>query len=293
MPFRLNGMYRYPVKSCRGERTEAVAVEPWGLAGDRRWMIVDADGGAVTAREHPQLLLVTPSLNSDGITLSRPAAEDLTVPLPRGDDLVPVNVWGSDLAAALASDAAANWLSEAVGEPVRLVYLDEPTRRRPDPSRSREHDRVSFADAYPLLLASEGSLATLNELIADGPRAAEGPLPMTRFRPNVVVAGAPAWAEDTWRLLRIGDVVFRVTKGCDRCVLTTIDPATAAIGKEPITTLAKYRRWGGKVWFGINLIPDSLRPGEMVRIGDPVEILEHAEPNRPWHPLGAPVVTSC
>jgi uncharacterized protein len=281
MPLRVNGIYRYPVKSCRGERRQAAAVEPWGLAGDRRWMIVDAEGGAVTAREHPQLVLVTPYLNGDGITLSRPAAADLTVPVPRGDELVLVNVWGSDLYAALACGAAADWLSEVAGEPVRLVYLDDPTRRRPDPSRSREGDRVSFADAYPLLLASEGSLAELNELIARGPCAAEGPLPMTRFRPNVVVAGARAWAEDGWRLLRIGDVVFRVTKGCDRCVLTTIDPATAAKGKEPLATLARYRRWDGKVWFGINLIPDSPRPGDTIQIGDPVEILEQAEPNRP------------
>ncbi|MBV9384767.1 MAG: MOSC domain-containing protein [Streptosporangiaceae bacterium] len=291
MPLSVNGIYRYPLKSCRGERREAAAVEPWGLAGDRRWMIVDADGDAVTARKYPQLLLVTPYLNSDSITLSTPAAEDLTVPVPRGDELVPVSVWDSELPAALACDAAADWLSQVVGEPVRLVYLDDPTRRRPDPSRSREGDRVSFADAYPLLLTSQASLVTLNELIAGGPRAAEGPLPMTRFRPNVVVAGAPAWAEDTWRLLRIGDVVFRVTKGCDRCVLTTIDPATAAKGKEPITTLAKYRRWDGKVWFGINLIPDSPRPGDTIKIGDPVEILEQAAPNGPRHPSGARVLS--
>jgi uncharacterized protein len=280
-PPTLSDLYRYPLKSCRGERLTAGTVEPWGLAGDRRWMIVDADGGAISAREYPRLVLVTPRLNGDGIRLARPAAPDLAVPVPPGDELVPVNVWGNELAAAPAGAAAHDWFSEVVGKPVRLVYLDDPARRRPNPAYSSDGDRVSFADAYPLLLTSEGSLAKLNELIAAGPRAGEGPLPMRRFRPSVVVAGPAAWAEDRWRRLRIGDVVFRAVKGCDRCVLTTVDPDTAAKGKEPIATLAKYRRWDGKTWFGVNLIPDSPRPSDTIRIGDPVEILEQADTDGP------------
>jgi uncharacterized protein len=167
------------------------------------------------------------------------------------------------------------------GEPVRLVYLDDPMRRRPNPAYSREGDRVSFADGYPLLLTGEGSLRELNDLIAAGPLAAEGPLPMRRFRPNVVVAGAPPWAEDGWRLLRIGDVVFRAVKGCDRCVLTTIDPDTAVKGKEPIATLARCRRWDGKVWFGVNLIPDSPGRTGAIRVGDPVQVLEQSDADGP------------
>jgi uncharacterized protein YcbX len=132
---------------------------------------------------------------------------------------------------------------------------------------------VSFADGFPLLLATEESLAELNRLIRDGAdHSPEGALPITRFRPNVVVAGAPAWAEDRWRRLRIGDAVFRVVKGCDRCVLTTVDPDTAERGKEPLRTLARHRRWAGKVWFGVNLIPDT--PGVTIHAGDPVQILE-------------------
>ena len=153
--------------------------------------------------------------------------------------------------------------------------------RRANPGYSRDGDRVSFADGYPLLLTSEGSLATLNGLIAAGPRADEGPMQMRRFRPGVVVAGTAAWAEDTWRLLRIGDVMFRAVKGCDRCVMTTVDPGTAAKGNEPITTLARYRRWDGKTWFGINLIPDSPRPGDSIRVGDAVKIIEAAETDGP------------
>jgi len=248
-------------------------------------MIVDDDGLVVTARERPRLLLVTPAVESGAIRLTARGMPELTVSIPAGPrerDLVPVVVWDSKLVAAAASREAGNWLSAVAGETVRLVYLDDPTRRRTNPAYSRDTDRVSFADGYPLLLTAESSLAALNELIAAGPLAAEGPLPMRRFRPSVVVSGTVAWAEDGWRLLRIGGTGFRAVKGCDRCVMTTIDPDTAAGGKEPIATLARSRRWDGKVWFGMNLIP-NLPPGgnagaaPQIRVGDLVEILDQAD----------------
>lgn len=274
MSLQLTDVWRYPVKSCRGERLAEAAVEPWGLAGDRRWMIVDGAGDPVTARECPPLVLVSPRVEDGKITLASPGLPEVTVPVPSGGDLVPVNVWGSDLLATLADDAAATWLTGIIGEPARLVYLDDPTRRATNPEYSLETDRVSFADGYPLLLTSEQSLDAVNGWIAEGPRAAEGPISMLRFRPSVVVAGAPAWAEDTWRRLRIGPVTFRAVKGCDRCVFTTIDPDTAAKGHEPLFALARHRRWDGKVWFGVNLIPDAPPAGALIRTGDPVEILD-------------------
>lgn len=274
MPIQLADIWRYPVKSCRGERLSAAVVEPWGLAGDRRWMVVDSGGEPVTARDYPPLVLVTPRLDGDRIRLASPGLPELTVPVPSAGDLVPVSVGRSQLAAALACDEASEWLGKIVGEPVRLVYLDDPTRRPTNPAYSRAGDRVSFADGYPLLATSAESLAALNEWILAGPLPEDGPLPMTRFRPSVVVAGAPAWAEDGWRRLRIGEVTFRVAKGCDRCVFTTIDPDTAVKGKEPLVTLARQRRWDGKVWFGVNLIPDAPRGGERISAGDPVTILE-------------------
>jgi hypothetical protein len=270
----LTEIWRYPVKSCRGERLSSAAVERWGLAGDRRWMVVDADGVPATAREYPQMVLVTPRLGSGLITFSSPGLPDLAVPVPSGEDLVPVSVWASELVAAPAGDEAAAWLSKVIGESVRLVYLDDPTRRPTNPAYSKESDRVSFADGYPLLLTSEESLNELNGWIAEGKKAAEGPVPMRRFRPNVVVSGAPPWAEDGWRRLRIGPVTFRNVKGCDRCVFTTIDPDTAAKGHEPLFALARHRRWDNKVWFGVNLIPDAPDSGAVLRLGDPVEILE-------------------
>jgi uncharacterized protein YcbX len=274
MSLQLTEVWRYPVKSCRGEQLTEAVVEPWGLAGDRRWMVVDGAGDAVTAREYPRLVLVAPRVEDGKITLASPGLPEVTVPVPSGADLVPVGVWGNGLLASPADDEASMWLTDIAGEPVRLVYLDDPTRRAPDPAYSREGDRVSFADGYPLLLTSEESLDAVNAWIAEGQKAAEGPVPMRRFRPSVVISGAPAWAEDGWRRLRIGPVAFRVAKGCDRCVFTTIDPDTAAKGHEPLFALARHRRWDNKVWFGVNLIPDNPAAGALIRPGDPVEILQ-------------------
>lgn len=266
---------RYPVKSCRGEALASASVEPWGLAGDRRWMVVGADGEAVTARQHPRLLLVTPRREGQVLRLSRPGVPDIELPLPggeaAGEALCPVSVWHHPVLAAEAAKRAHEWFSELLGRSVMFVYLDDPTRRRPDPVYSLPRDRVSFADGFPLLLTTTGSLAALNELIASGPHGEEGPLAMRRFRPNVVVGGTPPWAEDGWRLLRIGGVEFRVAKGCSRCVLTTIDPDTVVKGREPLVTLARYRHWDGGVWFGVNLIPEH---AGRIRVGDAVEVLE-------------------
>jgi uncharacterized protein len=274
----LTAINRYPVKSCAGQSLTSAVVEPWGLAGDRRWMVVDSAGGPVTAREHPRLMLVRPTLTEQGLLLSSPDLDDVSLPVPDGSTLVDVTVWRGSFPAALA-EAGHDWFSKIVGEPVRLVYLDDPTRRAPNPDFSQESDRVSFADGYPVLLATQESLDTVNDLVAVGSNSAEGPLPMARFRPNLVVRGAPAWAEDGWRRVRIGDATFRAVKGCDRCLMTLVDPQTAARGKEPIATLARHRKWDGKTWFAMNLIPDT--PGATISVGAEVEILESVRSDGP------------
>lgn len=281
-PITVTALNRFPVKSCRGQALASATVEPWGLQGDRRWMIVDPDGVQITARERNRLLLVEPRLVDGGLELTSPDALPLVVPTPDGSTLVPVEVWGTPLKAAAAGARADAWCTAVAGTSARLVYLDDPTRRPTNPARTEPGDRVSFADGYPLLLTTEESLAALNDHIADGPLADEGPLPMIRFRPSVVVQGAPAWAEDDWRRIRIGDTEFRAVKGCDRCVLTTIDPVTAVRGKEPIATLARHRRWDGKTWFGVNLVPDT--QGRVtgwtgsIRVGNEVEVLSAVGP---------------
>ncbi len=275
----LTGINRYPIKSCRGCAVNAATVEPWGLAGDRRWMLVDDESHVVTARKYPQLVLATPEIDADGLLVQAPDADPLPVPTPDGNALVSVWIGSSELAAAPASDKAHAWFSKLAGSPVRLVYLHDPTQRRPNPTYSRDQDRVSFADGYPLLLASEESLAALNDLIADGSRADEGPVSMTRFRPNLVVAGAPAWVEDGWRVVRVGAARFRAVKACSRCVMTTIDPDTGSKGKEPLATLARHRRWDGKTWFAANLIPDF--SGATLHVGDEIEIIRQVQTEEP------------
>jgi uncharacterized protein YcbX len=184
------------------------------------------------------------------------------------------------LLATLADPAADAWFSELLGVPSRLVYLDDPTRRATNPLFSLPTDRVSFADGYPLLLASSGSLDDLNAHIAYGPRPEEGPVPMIRFRPNLVVDGPEPWVEDGWRRIRIGDAVFRAVKGCARCAIPMTNPQTLARTLEPTTTLARIRRFDGNVWFGMNLVPDN--PGVEISVGDEVEVLEAVPaPNGP------------
>jgi hypothetical protein len=269
----LAAINRFPVKSCRGEALTEATVEPWGLAGDRRWLVVGEDGVTLTAREHRPLLLVRPALRDDGgLDLTGPDLPDLCVDAPGPDSLMPIRIHRSELVAAVASAEADAWFSKLTGVPARLVYLDDPTRRRPNPRFANPDDSVAGADAYPLLLATEASLAALNDWIAEGPRADEGPVPMIRFRPSIVIAASTPWEEDGWRRVRIGDAAFRAVKGCDRCVMTLTDPDTTARTKEPIATLARHRRWDGETWFGMNLIPDT--PGVRMRVGDEVEILE-------------------
>ena len=280
MPLTLTGLHRYPVKSCSGEVLESAEVEPWGLVGDRRWMLVDEDGETVTVREQPRMVLVRPATDGGGLGLSAPGAPDLHVPVPHGG-LVPVTVFGrTPFLASLACDEAHAWFSRLLGASLRLVYEDDPTRRTEDVAFTDTKTPVSFADGYPLHLTTEESLAALNTRVAEGPRAEEGPLAMARFRPNLVVRGAEPWAEDGWRRLRIGEAVFRSVKGCDRCAVAMTDPTTGVRHHEPTATLARFRRWDGAVWFGMNLVPED--PGAVVKVGDEVEVLEsEAAPDGP------------
>jgi len=272
----LSAINRFPVKSCRGEAVDSAVVEPWGLAGDRRWMVVDEEGEVITAREANHLVLVHPELTGDGLRLTAPDLPPLDVPTPDSRTQTRVTLWSSTLTAAPAGPEADAWFSKTLGRTARLVHLDDPTRRPTSPAFSEPGDRVSFADGYPLLVATEASLAALNDVVLERSQGAHPPLPMARFRPNVVVAGTAAWDEDDWRRIRIGDAVFRAVKGCARCVITTIDPGTAVREKEPIASLARIRRWDGATWFGVNLIPDTA--GATIRVGDEVEVLDAAAP---------------
>ncbi|MDT7843003.1 MOSC domain-containing protein [Streptomyces justiciae] len=271
---QLQSIHVHPVKAFRGLAPREAVVEPWGLAGDRRWALIDDGGKVVTQRQQPRVALAAAELlPGGGVRLSAPGMEPLTVPVPRPVGTVPMQIFRDKVEAVPAEDPAVHaWCSAYLGADVRLVHMDDPATRRPvDPEYAREGETVSFADGYPLLVTTTASLDALNSLIAQGDHAAEGPLPMNRFRPNVVVSGTEAWAEDHWSRLAIGEVVFRVAKTCGRCVVTTTDQASAERGREPLLTLGRHRRLGGKLVFGQNLVP--LSPG-VIRVGDPVTVLE-------------------
>ncbi len=270
MPVIVTGLHIYPIKSTAATDLITAQVEPWGLAGDRRWMAVDPAGAQMTARERHRLLAVTAELAGAGLIVRSPGCPPLVVaPAPDAPRRT-VSVWGTSFPASDAGDAAARWFSDWLEEPARLVHLDDPTVRPLKPGKGEPDDRVSLADAYPLLLTTSTSLGQVNDWIAeDHPDDRLDRLPMRRFRPSVVVDGTEPFAEEGWARVRIGPVTFRGGGACMRCVLTTIDPWTMARGKEPVRTLARRHRRDGKTWFGLNLVP---RSRGTVRVGDEVVV---------------------
>jgi len=266
-------LFIYPVKSLRGIGLTNAAHDGLGLVGDRRFMVVDEHGEFLTQRVLPQMALISTALDRDWLTLSADGAGEIQI-ARAGEVNAPlrtVNVWKSTgLLAEDCGDAVAIWLGEFLGRPCRLVRAG-PAFDRPvlKPGKARLGDRVSFADAYPFLVLSDASLVDLNDrLVARG----EDALPLDRFRPNLVVSGCGAFAEDTWARVRIGSTVFRAGGPCVRCIITTTDQMTAERGKEPLRTLATYRRDPNDptgVIFGQNYFPESEHG--WIQVGDQVE----------------------
>lgn len=272
---RVASLHTYQVKGCHRLDHDAARVEPWGLAGDRRWMIIDPDGVALTQREVPALVTIHPRPAADGLSLHTAGRPPLDVPAPVDGEPVRVRVFRAKdpIPVRLADLTAHQWISDLLGRPARLVWLADPTVRAVDPEFGRAGDVVSFADGYPLLLTNAASLDAVNDwLVESGDPAA--PLPMNRFRPNLVITGAPAWAEDAWlgQRIRVGDLTFRVAKTCTRCVVTTTDQETGERGHQPLRILAQRHRGPKGVLFGMNIIPDGT--GRLA-VGDPVELPDH------------------
>ena len=271
MTAQVESVHLYPIKATGQVSVASAAVELAGLRHDRRWAVVDPTGVRLNATTHDALLGVTATPDDGGaLTLSAADRADLEVAVPAGGRSIPVDVTRLPTAVD-AGDPAAEWFSSLLGEPVRLVWQDD-TARRPI---SESHgglggEPLSLADTAPLLLTSTASLAQLNDWIATDHEPHE--MVMGRFRPNVVVSGElEPFVEDAWRNLEIGGVSYRFAEHCDRCVVTTIDPSTRAHGKEPIRTLARHRKWDGKTWFGIRIIPLAtgvLSVGDAVSVGE-------------------------
>ena len=276
----LSSINIYPVKSLKGIGLTKTMVEKRGLRHDRRWMLTDKANVFFTQREFPKMATIEVTVGDDSVKFTANGSTDLIVPLmPGTQDRRQVTIWQSVCEGEVYDDGANSWFSEVLGIDCQLVYMPDATERHVNERFDTGNDIVSFADGYPLMMLGENSLAELNSRLPET-------LPMNRFRPNLVVAGSDAFAEGTWKRIRIGDVTFRVVKPCVRCVMTTVDQTSGEFdGKEPLKTLASYRMAkdvyplsyeakglsSNGVLFGENLIPDS--PGLMA-IGDTLEVLE-------------------
>lgn len=270
---RVSGLFLYPVKSLRGHAVPAAELDALGFIGDRRFMIVDSAGQFLTQRTLPRLACIDARLAPGTLTLSAEGAGSITVsttPDPSAP-LRTVSIWKSEnLQAEDCGSAISAWLSHFLECKTHLVRIGPKFRRPMTKSAALPGELVHFGDAEPLLIVSEASLADLNDRIQEN---GGEPVPMNRFRPNIVISDCAPFAEDHWPRLRIGaDVVVRHGGLCARCIVTTTHQFTGLRdSKEPLKTLATYRRDAADptdVNFGTNLIHET--KSGTIRIGDEV-----------------------
>src|SRR5512145_3032169 len=246
----VSNLIYYPIKACRGVEVESSCVERMGLEHDRRMMVVTPEGEFLTQREYPRLALVSPKLANGTLELSAPNYDSIQLGIQNSATPWLVNVWKSKGVHAIdQGEDAADWFSDWLGTSVRLVHFAEGYKRLINEQYAvNPDDHTGFSDGYPILLASEEGLQDLNSRLGS-------PVPMNRFRPNIVVKGGEPFVEDTWNRIRIGDVELAVVKPCARCEVTTIDKETLERSKEPLKTLGKYRKHKLGAIFGQNVIP--------------------------------------
>jgi uncharacterized protein YcbX len=278
-PWTISALYLHPVKSCAGERVETLALDALGAVDDRRFMLVDEGGRFVTQREHARLARVAACRVDGGLVLDAPGRERLHVATP--DARSPwreARVWGDDVRVHDCGDEAAAWFRAWLEVPVRLVHLPPEAGRQVDRRFAPPGARTGLSDGFPLLVATEASLADLV-------RRAGTPLAMERFRPNVVIAGSAPWEEDDWLVLRTGGVTLTMVKPCARCSITLVDPETGVPGLEPLRTLARFRRGADldfagvsatSTYFAWNALHEGAGP---LRVGDAVEVVSRRTGN--------------
>jgi uncharacterized protein YcbX len=259
----LSKLFVYPIKSLAGFSVESWNVCKTGLEYDRKWMLIDKDGMFLSQRKLPKMALIKTALDLDALTLAAENYPSITIPLICSEnEVIKAQIWG-DLSDALhVSTEVDEWLSDFLGQNCRLVFQPEKTIRKVDPAYAKESDQTAFSDGFPFLLLAEASLQSLNDAMSLN-------FSMSRFRPNLVISGCHAFAEDSWREITIGAIGFRLPKPCSRCVVPTIDPETAIMDKEPLITLNRLRKWQNKVYFGQNALHDQtgrLTVGDVVKV---------------------------
>ena len=262
-------LYIYPIKSLGGIALSHAEVTDRGLKYDRRWMLVDEQNRFLTQREYPQMALLKVQVENEGLLVAHHLNGSVRVPFERHElSKQEVVIWDDTCAGVFVDRELDNWFSAALGIKCSLVHMPEDTRREVDQRYAREGMITSFADAYPFLMIGQASLDDLNSRMAE-------PLPMNRFRPNIVFTGGDAFTEDLMNHIQIAGIDFYGAKLCARCVLTTIDQQTAVKAKEPLKTLAKYRLMNKKILFGQNLIHENTG---IITVGDTLNVLStHTE----------------
>jgi uncharacterized protein len=266
-PLRLQDIFIYPIKSLGGIRLEQAKVEERGFQFDRRWMLVDGSGRFVSQREFPRLSLLQVGLEENGLKVFSKKDSDYKLFIPfefvEGPD-ISVTIWDDQVVGRIVSKSVGQWFSEFLGFEVNLVKMPEFTQRKVDHRYAINSESVSFADGMPYLIIGQSSLDELNSRLLQ-------PVPMNRFRTNLVFSGGSPFQEDRMKKIQIGSVVFQIVKPCARCVLTTVNQETGESGNEPLRTLASYRTVGNKVMFGQNAL--ALNNG-IVKVGDPIICLD-------------------
>lgn len=264
-PLRVTRLRVYPVKGTRGIDLDAMEFDQLGPRFDRRWMVVTPDGEFVSQRGTPRLATIRPRLANGALELAAPGAEPLTLPMDPGGEPARVRIHNSGADARTVATEADAWLSSVLGGEFRLVFMRNQDARATDPEYAAGH-RVGFADGYPALLVSERSVAELT-------RRAGRPIPVERFRPNIVVTGDSPHDEDRWQRFAIGGLGFEGVKLCARCKVTTVDQDSGVRdpASEPLRTLAFYRRIESHVYFGVNVVHSG---HGRIAVGDAVDVME-------------------
>lgn len=261
----VDSLHVYPLKGAAGFSPRSWQVDERGLRHDRRFMVVDEDGLFISQRTNSRMALIGAVISDAGLRITS-AAGTLDVAFPSSSaPTLRATVWDDCFDVRVSDPRASRMLSEVLGVPAQLVWMDDDCKRLTSVNRGEPRRHVSFADAAPLLLTTTAALDELNTRLQ---RSGSSAIPMDRFRPNVVVRGATAGADDHWRTLRIGNAAFRISNACKRCKVITIDQSTGELaGNDPLATLATYRAEGPSVTFGQHLLTEI---SGMISVGDTV-----------------------
>jgi uncharacterized protein YcbX len=275
---QISHLYIYPIKSLGGIALNKAVVTDRGFEYDRRWMLVDDNNLFISQREIPQMALMRLEIADNGIRINyHPKNSSFIVPFkPQTNEFADVTIWDDTCTGQFVSKEADQWFSAMLDTSCRLVYMPDETERITDQRYTPKDSITSFSDAYPFLIIGQASLDDLNSRLMD-------PLPMNRFRPNIVFTGGEPFQEDAMHTFTIGNITFHGVKLCARCIITTIDQVTAAKSKEPLKTLARYRFRDNKILFGQNLVHEGL--GE-ISVGDQLEVLKLNHEDRFTIPAG-------